>query len=678
MATGRLIVLITLGFLYFVGIFLCPANAHASDTYIRAAHYFGDASPLNFWSSVKLRTVDRDFKRIKKDGFNTIVLVVPWGEFQPGLDPIRYNYQSFDLLKKLINKAASHNLQVILRLSYHWDCASDEELPRSERFAALCTSPSVYDAWLHYLQELYRYVGNSRNLLFGFISWEDLWWFVGETSDRFSARRDLARTTGFQAYIRNKYDLSELSKLYAVSFSSYEEVPLPDSKTPAFRIALEYFDHLLLDKFFKPAKRAFPKLSMEVRVDEDPVRLADGKISWYSHASTYSLPSSEFTTIYFSVAMNAQNRGDEISAGEALGNMKNVLEKIRARTAANRIFIDQFIYFDNTPAFALNSRVKRAELDKFLAGAAPILRAYSDGYALWSYKDYAANVIHNPSFDLGLKGWQHSGEISIVRGFGGEAAAVMGTGSTLSQNIDMMTTRSASMQDYRKASFCYEAKAEGREGAEIEFDLGAGPIRVIKTLNNVQRSSCFTVPMQETYMVTLHAREGRPAITNISLYAHVQEGKVYGLGYRPGPLLKAIRKLNDALRGRESAPKSYDRESVKRLDGVYADSWVGEKVRGRLYIPKHASSFRVNTYLPPGWPHRPIAKITVGKVCVELPVSEGLMTQDLPIEKFLVEQDKVNDFTIETSPMTVPYRYGLSADKRALGFQLLAFGVFKP
>ena len=46
--------------------------------YIKAFTYFGDAWPLNYWNS-NLNHADADFKEAKADGFNAVILVVPWG-----------------------------------------------------------------------------------------------------------------------------------------------------------------------------------------------------------------------------------------------------------------------------------------------------------------------------------------------------------------------------------------------------------------------------------------------------------------------------------------------------------------------------------------------------------------------------------------------------------------------
>jgi len=53
-----------------------------SQKYLKAATYLGEEWAINFWSS-DFSTTDQNMERIKKDGFNTIVLIgrVSTGDF---------------------------------------------------------------------------------------------------------------------------------------------------------------------------------------------------------------------------------------------------------------------------------------------------------------------------------------------------------------------------------------------------------------------------------------------------------------------------------------------------------------------------------------------------------------------------------------------------------------------
>ncbi len=51
--------------------------------YLKSVTYFGDAWPINYWGTED-DNMGTNFARIKADGFNSIILVIPWREFQPG------------------------------------------------------------------------------------------------------------------------------------------------------------------------------------------------------------------------------------------------------------------------------------------------------------------------------------------------------------------------------------------------------------------------------------------------------------------------------------------------------------------------------------------------------------------------------------------------------------------
>ena len=52
--------------------------------YLKSVTYFGDAWPINYWGTED-DNMGANFARIKADGFNSIILVIPWREFQPGI-----------------------------------------------------------------------------------------------------------------------------------------------------------------------------------------------------------------------------------------------------------------------------------------------------------------------------------------------------------------------------------------------------------------------------------------------------------------------------------------------------------------------------------------------------------------------------------------------------------------
>ena len=87
------------------------------DRIIKAAHYFGlsrygrrHQSP----HTVELDRVDGELAQIAADGFNGIVLLVPWGEVQPRLTPHpSYSDTALSRLDALVASAKARGLEVI-------------------------------------------------------------------------------------------------------------------------------------------------------------------------------------------------------------------------------------------------------------------------------------------------------------------------------------------------------------------------------------------------------------------------------------------------------------------------------------------------------------------------------------------------------------------------------------
>ena len=73
------------------------AEDHAAGTagYLKSATYYSDDWVINFWNS-ESGNMDQELARIAQDGFNNIILVVPWREFQPGMTPCTYNQYAWD------------------------------------------------------------------------------------------------------------------------------------------------------------------------------------------------------------------------------------------------------------------------------------------------------------------------------------------------------------------------------------------------------------------------------------------------------------------------------------------------------------------------------------------------------------------------------------------------------
>ena len=65
--------------------------------------------------------------------------------------------------------------------------------------------------------------------------------------------------------------------------------------------------------------------------------------------------------IYYAVAWGMRNEGDEVDAGPALAALEHLLVSATRNSGSPALFIDQFNFFDNTPEFSHNTRLRESQ-----------------------------------------------------------------------------------------------------------------------------------------------------------------------------------------------------------------------------------------------------------------------------------------------------------------------------
>ena len=512
--------------------------------YLRAAHYFGREWPVNFWNS-DLATVADDFRRIKDDGFNAIVLVVPWGEFQPETSPIRYNGVAFARLAMLLRKAHAHGLKVILRVGYAWSFHPRDELPGRRRLVAVYGSGAVYRAWLSYMRTVYEHARRSPAYAFSFFSWEDVWEIVPKAASLRSrfARVAFARKIGFQRYLRSRYRLADVAAAYRARFDSWDEIPTPRRRQRAFQLFFRFVDSRLVQRFYSAARARIPGLSLAVRVDADAIYAGRRRVGWYSHAGTYDRPESPFTTLYFAPAFGASTTAPA-SAETGLARLAVQLELVQG-ASRKPLFLSEFAFADNTPPhWAPGTRIAARDVARFVVGSAPLLRKHCLGFGIWTYRDYRANAIFNPSFALGLAGWKHRGATRIVRTRDGRAL-LLRAGAAVEQAIEPSRN---DYDVYGRATL--SVRARGGSDARLAVTLAG---RATRTLRISRTLRTHLVPLRthgvRNYDIRLQAVGASLQLDDVRLFSFVQRGDITRVDGSPGPALRAVRRLN-ALLGR--------------------------------------------------------------------------------------------------------------------------------
>jgi len=502
--------------------------------YLKSVTYFGDEWPINYWGSED-ENIRLNFAKIKADGFNSIILVIPWREFQPANEKEEWNQAAFDKLHKVMTCAEEYGLWVTLRIGYTWDYYGPSELPA--RFSGVMKKGSEdRSMWLRYSQAIYQAASSHDNFHSGFITWEDFWDYVHNMGRNLSKeeRIKMAQECGYTDFLRTRYSLEEINARCGVgeSYSSYEEIGIPERKSPAAALFFEYYD-LFLNEFLAETQTAFPGISMEVRADGDPVYAAEGTY-YYSHHATYPCHGAEYSALMYSVSMGQRNEYDRISAATALEATDRTLCSL-ASLSGKKMYAEQLLYMDTTAEFSHNTQVIEDEVDDYVRGLSPALQKSTMGYGLWVYRNYVNNCVYNGQFGLDFYGWGY-GSKDRVQEINGDHKAVLAKNGMISQRLT------------------------GRLGyaEEIQVEFWAEPVsgaaRLEVTLGNETKTAKVTkagtflmsFPWSGEYDLKIAADRG-VYLDDIKVYTYEQYGRIYDTRGNEQDLADDFRILNSQL-----------------------------------------------------------------------------------------------------------------------------------
>lgn len=511
-----------------------PAQAAADDGYLKSATYYSDGWVINFWNQ-ESDHMEEELAQIAADGFNSIILAVPWREFQPGVSPIRYNGYAFEKLDRVFEAAQEAGLSVVLRVGYTWDQAGGDDI--LERYRKLLYDGAVQTAWMAYVGAIYQAASRHPNFFGGFLTWEDFWNFTeaaGTMGDTAQSRK-LAADIGFVSYLQSKFSLKAVNGLYKARFSGWDQVYLPERNSPAYKEFFNFYDGFL-NRLLEESQTVFPNLSMEVRVDVDPVYTAAGTQEGYAHASTFGCGNSSYTSLMYAVSMGMEPGQTNMTADQVVSQTAAILDWVGSLNGGKPLYIDQFLFTDNTIGFEENARLAEAEIPIYLARVVGVLKERTMGYGVWTYRDYGNNMIYNSQFALGTEGWTTSGQVTVTERAGSSQARIPRNGR-ISQPVNP------------------EGSAAGSGPVKVRFDADSpSGCRVTARLGQVSRTVevsgktevSVELPSASLAEFSITA-DGDVYVDNIQVYTHVTEGKLYDINGKEQPAAAGVRALNDTL-----------------------------------------------------------------------------------------------------------------------------------
>jgi Domain of unknown function (DUF4915) len=408
-------------------------HTYWKESYYAGAYYFSDAWPLNFWNNFQIDKTRRELRKYKELGFNTVFIVIPWAGFHPDPGKKILNNDYIERARDFYSVCQQLKVKVVARISYG-HCICDESIVEpSQRVHDLLTNVSIYDNWLYYIHELQQLGRYSSAKLF-FLCWEDFWHtLAGFQKTDIEHRLDLAKLIGYQKYIQFSYSLDEYNQLRTSSgnsFNSFQDIPIPTNDVPQHRCYLEFMNWRIRI-IFDDCKVQLQPLTMEVRVDMDPYTDPEGTLQWFQHDKYEDIGLPILT--YWAPFMGAQNKGESLTAEEAIVNLNSMIDRYKGIEQ----IVNQFNFVDRTPEFqGIHAQILEDEIETFLSRSAEILATRCLGFGLWAIRDYHQNLLYNANFSLATEGWSTSHCKAIKRSiFGIRPGVTLSPNGTLSQEF---------------------------------------------------------------------------------------------------------------------------------------------------------------------------------------------------------------------------------------------------
>jgi len=498
--------------------------------YIKSVHYFSSAWPKTFWQNFEEKDVPAELQQIKQDGFNTIVLTVPWRGFEKNFSSdettsVQAMYARLDFLLKEISQL---DLRFMLRLGYPHDFTPEVDASILQLCQGMYTDEKTRQQWLKYLGNVKRtvepYQSHSAGMM---ISWEDFWCphfvFTAQPEEK---RLELAQAMGYSDWLKSGQNRqNQVKALLGVNEITPTNTPIPEKTHQSYVLFLDFVDQKL-DDILQITRQVFPHTALEIRVDKDPVKVDDGMV-WVGH--DLYLDDTQHRATYWAPFWGAKNQGELLSADEALAKFDYFLGYVTGDGQNINHVIEQFNFTDNTPYFPNNANIEPDEINDFLAQAAPLLKEKSTGYGLLAYRDYADNLFYNAYFEQGLDGWNHN-EQARIKSIEGDHYIHLRSGGFIEQSM-VISDRVMWAVSYENMNFCYQAQQAGT------LDI---------TVNDEQVAQIETQPGEQCHLIpaTLFKKhltgtnkiqaESEVVMDEIKIYGFVQKLGVYDHFGQPG------------------------------------------------------------------------------------------------------------------------------------------------
>lgn len=507
--------------------------------FVKSAHYFSSAWPKTFWQEFEEPDVVPELKQIKTDGFNTIVLTVPWRGFEVGFEnsKTQSNPELYQRLEFLLQSIVDQDLYFMLRVGFPHDYTANTGTDGMAQCIGIYSEEKMQNHWLNYLEKIKKvtnpFIDSSAGIL---VSWEDFWcphFVFPHMNDE--KRLKMAQAMNYGEWLQQRN--SNITKvLLQQSEPNFDQIKIPKPADLSYVLYLEFIDHMLDSKVLKPTQSVFENAALEIRVDKLPIKQGD-QYTWVGH--DLYLEETNHRGTYWAPFWGAKNESELLTAEQALNNFKYFLKVVTDQGKNTNHVIEQFNFFDNTPYFPKNANIKSDEIDDFLIGAAPLLEDFTQGFGVWAYRDYQDNGLHNSSFEMGVDGWQTQGLLEIINS-DEDQRLLMAAGASIEQSF-IASDRFMLASAYEQLELCLIADNNG----QLTINLNQDDSIAWNLLAGKNCTSIPAEPFKSNNATTIKfTAKTKVQIDELSLHGFTQKLGLYDTEGKPAMNLEAYKKLN--------------------------------------------------------------------------------------------------------------------------------------
>jgi len=569
---------------------------------LKGVTYFQNEWPYTFWDNLNLSQLDSDFKQIRSHGFNTIIVFVSWGSFQPTIYPITYNERNFAKLTSLVQAARANGLWVVFRVATPEHCPSD--LRRGQ--GAYRVVDTLYDqtqirAIGQLYAELSRRLSSYPNVFGLFNSWEDFSGYFGFLDGPEKDRLEFEKRHGlFQKYLKAHDNINHWNTLWGTHYKTFDEIPLPGIKTRALFDYLNFVTEQINTHVLATisANHISQSVGYELRIDQDPVAL-DGKPFSYSYLDKLALPKEmTFVAAYYNPSWGAPP-GKIVAPEFTERAFPRLMHNVLSAVGTKPIFFDQLNIADDTPAFINNPKLaypdgEIASVNKLV----PMIFRQTIGYSLWTYKDYKGNIVQDGAFNGDHSPWQPKPRIASAHHLN---YAELNPSSSLEQTIYNYFNPGGRTKATWRCNLTIENPANNSASLDVgvKTQTGASVHRVISLSPRQRKELELTLPElidSSPSMISLRASASNSApirVFYVSLWNHLMAtGVVDRFGIERASRAKGYKRVNEEwlpIEEGKAVPNDYpislDRTKLDQYCTFDSGGWVSRAVEIPVYLP---------------------------------------------------------------------------------------------